>query len=295
MLETVTENIKLLRGGNNGKFPYSHSLVIEDESRAIIDTGVSSKSLALIAVEEIRLVINTHCHFDHIAKNPLFKQATVYMHHLDAQALKNPKMWEEHTGLDWDNVMGGFLKFWGLSTSPFEGQEVVELQDGDIIDFGKTQAATIHAPGHSAGHCCFYFQKEDVLFSGDIDLTSFGPWYGNPFSDIDQFVASIKRLVEIAPGCIITSHAGLIRENIRERLFSYLAVIQKRDDVIVKLLKEPHTLEQIVNKKPIFKKYPSADGFYQRIEREMVSKHLKRLQCQERVTVVEGGLFVLKG
>ena len=85
-----------------------------------------------------------------------------------------------------------------------------------------------------------------MLFSGDIDLTSFGPWYGNPFSDIDQFVASIRRLIEIAPGCIITSHAGLIRENIRERLLSYLSVIEKRDDIILKLLKEPHTLEQIV-------------------------------------------------
>jgi len=295
LLETVTETIKLLKGGHNGKFPYSHSLIIEDESRAIIDTGISSKSLASIAIEEIGIVINTHCHFDHIAKNPLFKRARVYMHHLDARALKDPKLWEEQTGLDWDKVMGSFLKFWGLSESPFEGQDVVELQDGDSIDFGKTKATTIHAPGHSAGHCCFYFPKEDVLFSGDIDLTSFGPWYGNPFSDIDQFVASIHRLVEIAPGCVITSHAGLIRENIQERLLSYLSVIEKRDDIILKLLKKPHTLEEIAGKKPIFRKHPPADAFYRRIEREMVSKHLKRLHCQQRITVAGDGLFVAKG
>lgn len=43
----------------------------------------------------------------------------------------------------------------------------VKLSEGDRIEVGSLAARIIETPGHTAGHICYWFEAEKVLFAGD--------------------------------------------------------------------------------------------------------------------------------
>ena len=46
------------------------------------------------------------------------------------------------------------------------GVDLAVAQD-DFVHIGSTGALIIETPGHTAGHICYYFEAEEVLFAGD--------------------------------------------------------------------------------------------------------------------------------
>ena len=50
-----------------------------------------------------------------------------------------------------------------------------------------------HLPGHTAGHCALVVESEGVAFIGDIDLSGFGPYYGDATSSLADFRASPRQ------------------------------------------------------------------------------------------------------
>ncbi|MHA1432095.1 MAG: MBL fold metallo-hydrolase [Candidatus Freyarchaeota archaeon] len=73
---------------------------------------------------------------------------------------------------------------------------------------GDTKLQVLHTPGHSRGHCCFLLPEEKIVFLSDIDLTSFGPWYGALDSNVDDFIDSIEKLKRMSFEIAVTSHKG---------------------------------------------------------------------------------------
>lgn len=41
------------------------------------------------------------------------------------------------------------------------------LEDGQTLDLAGIRLEVRHTPGHTPGHCCFFWQEEGTLFSGD--------------------------------------------------------------------------------------------------------------------------------
>ncbi|HEX6146300.1 MAG TPA: MBL fold metallo-hydrolase [Acidimicrobiia bacterium] len=41
------------------------------------------------------------------------------------------------------------------------------LSDGDVIRVAGLELEVRHTPGHTPGHCCFYLEDQETLFSGD--------------------------------------------------------------------------------------------------------------------------------
>ncbi len=56
------------------------------------------------------------------------------------------------------------IHFRGLEHMP----EFSFLKDGQIFDLGDRKVEVLHTPGHTAGHCSFLYDRERILFSGDI-------------------------------------------------------------------------------------------------------------------------------
>ncbi len=60
-----------------------------------------------------------------------------------------------------------------------------------------------HAPGHTAGHCVLLVEAEGGgggggwRSIGDIDLTGFGPYYGDASSSLRDFRRSLAQLPDI--------------------------------------------------------------------------------------------------
>lgn len=258
----VTEEIKMIRA--EGKyFPFSNSYFINDRLKILIDSGAGEKSLKPLADKGIDILINSHYHVDHTLNNNMFKNSKIYAHHLDTPAIKSIRYFKLFTGID--------------ERSPYYKRSKVDitLNDGDIIDSGNVKLKVIHTPGYTPGHLCFYCEEESVLISGDIDLSSFGPSYPNYMSDIDDFIISIKRIIELNPSIILSGFGEIIRDNIKERLIEYLNKIYEREKRILKTLNRPKSIEEIASEKLIYNKHP--DNWFVITEKIMVEKHLNRM------------------
>lgn len=124
----------------------------------IIDPAKDSFTPTLEWVEaggwEVDMIGLTHSHWDHIADVSLVKkcfEAPVYVHPLDAVNLDRPGS----DGLD--------LPF------PIKGVRPDYLwEEGRVYKLGELAFKLLWTPGHSQGSCCLYFEKERVLFSGDM-------------------------------------------------------------------------------------------------------------------------------
>jgi len=250
---------RIIEAPNSGKYPYSHSLFVGKS--CIIDTGAGERLASL----KPDYVLNTHWHEDHIAMNGIGKK--VLAHHLDAEAIESYEEFRRRYG------MGDLVKLF----INFEFGRVDDVfEDGDEFEFDGVSVEVLHTPGHSAGHCCFIINNE-AIFLGDVDLTSFGPWYGCMDCDLRDFVSSVKRLIKEVESreinLAIPSHGNLVygKENIIRALHVYLESFCKRDRKIKELAGsgiDP------VGKGVIYRKIPEPKEIYLHFEKIMVEKHL---------------------
>ena len=271
--------IKFVPGLNKGRYPYCHSLIVEDEVTAVIDPASDERALNEIHKERvIDTVILSHYHEDH----------WMYMKNLEGAQL-----WMHQAELPPMSDLDRFMEWYGI-TDPQEitvMKEVMRKQfnykervpdrtfnDGDILEAGSTRIQVVHTPGHTPGHCCFYFPGEKVLFLADIDLTKIGPWYGDRYSDIDTFIRSVEKVRKIPAEVYITAHEdGVIEGDPGEMWDKYLHVIEVREEKLRVLIKEPRSIEEIVEARIVFGKPREPKLFYDLGERLTMLKHLERM------------------
>ena len=139
----------------------------ETMKAAVIDPGdEADKILQSVADSnlEVKTIINTHGHFDHVSANKGIHAATnapILIHALDAAML-------EHISASAAN--------WGLSAENSPAPERT-LNDGDTIDFGKITLNVLHTPGHTPGGISLFTDGHvfvgDTLFAGSIGRTDF--------------------------------------------------------------------------------------------------------------------------
>lgn len=157
------------------------------------------------------------------------------------------------------------------------------LTGGEKIDLGNLQLQMVHTPGHTPGHLSFFIPGLKFVYTSDIDLTDFGPWYGNISSIIEDFLHSIEIVRRLQPALLVTSHGPVYREAIEERLDNYIAKICQREEAILGYLSEEKSLEELVDKKIIIWKHPEPQFMYRYFERTMLEKHLSRLMARGKV------------
>ena len=88
-----------------------------------------------------------------------------------------------------------------------------------------------------------------IVDLGDIDLTSFGPYYGDAWSSLADFERTLGEVRKLEARRYATfHHIGVLdgREPFLDRLDRFTAVIQSREQRLVEFLHEPRTLDAIV-------------------------------------------------
>ncbi|ABI68377.1 MBL fold metallo-hydrolase [Syntrophomonas wolfei] len=309
MIIALTRVIKLIRPEARAVFPYSNSLYIDDEVQTFIDAGSGGRAYAEIPTDKIELLLLSHNHFDHVNGISFFSRARIMAGREEALTYQNQELYLEFSGFyDWERLMGqmdrGLLS--GTMSLPEDvpaqrGFQEVQLdgliKDGDVFELGATSLRAIHLPGHSPGHYAFYCEKEGILFSADLDLAPDGPWYGGGLSDFDELEKSIKKLIEINPRILVTSHRRVFdaaQDNIPALLQAYLDVPLKKEEQSLIYLAEPRTIEDIARQEFIegFKgKTPFAVFF----TKMMIDKHLKRLEKAGKVKKIDETHYIRIG
>jgi len=297
MLVKVSDHLNFLV--SEAGFTFCNCVVIEDDVRGILDTGADLGSLDSINPAGIDMVINTHHHYDHTRGNYYFGQTPIYIHELDFNALHSREENIIYNSIDaWDTLMPGCdyaeaAEIMGIRESEVERNlyaDYHKLTGGQVIDFGRTRMEVIHTPGHSAGHCSFWFPNEEFLFTGDICLTQAGPWYGEIYADPDAMINSINKLIELNPPRMTSCHINEISYDCRERLIEFRDRIDKREERIYKFLRrQAADVHTIAEQKLIYRMHPTPFVLFW--EKLMVVKHLQRLQNKGQIELVENGLY----
>jgi glyoxylase-like metal-dependent hydrolase (beta-lactamase superfamily II) len=285
----VSNNFHLIKGPNHAQYPYSNFLYIDDRIQTLLDSGWGVESLDRVGNRAIELVINSHFHLDHRGNNNAFPGAQVWAHRLDAPAIRSRKSFGDYYGLgslplDTTNLSESVAN---IPESPVH----LELEDGVQICLGEVELQVIHTPGHTPGHCAFFCKEEGILYGGDIDLSKSGPFYGNMASNIDAFIASIKKLKDLNPAIYISAHRGLIMDDIPDCLDKYLSHIYEREARILESLIVPRTIEELTLQKPISGAFREPRELYFALEMIGVFHHLERLIKSGQI-VRDGSYYV---
>jgi ribonuclease/clavin/mitogillin len=286
----VTDKVYMVAPADHGNFPSSVSFYIDDKIPTLIDTPLTAWSEAFKANmgdHPVKRILNTHYHRDHTGCNHLFPEAEVYAHPADIPAMTSQDEFIRYYGFDKyaDQTLTNEILSWlKWQPSPVAHQ----LEDGQIIKLGEVELTVMHTPGHTPGHCVFYWEEQGILFSGDIDLTSFGPWYGNINSDITQLITSIERMISLNPRLIYSGHKGVIDHNVSGRLQKYLHRLLEKEDRILQALQQPLTLDELVRRKLVYEKWGQAESQYYYFEKLSVLVHLRRLLELQQVEEHEG-------
>ncbi|MDI7277224.1 MAG: MBL fold metallo-hydrolase [Anaerolineae bacterium] len=128
----------------------------ETKEAIVIDPGGDARRIMRAVNEEgvaVRLIVDTHAHFDHVAANGAIHEATgapIAIHRLDADALTQP------------------VALFGLSFGgPVSPSAQRLLEEGDEVRFGNVSLRVLHTPGHTPGGISLLYEPEPAVFSGD--------------------------------------------------------------------------------------------------------------------------------
>ncbi len=289
MIHGLTDRIRVVEGGKDGRYPYAHSLYVADGGGILVDAGSDPVEIGRLREEDgIAAVVMTHYHEDHFTFLSLLPDTPVESSAADAPAFESLETllaWYGVLGNEWD----AFYRKLFAEKFHFAPRRIARrIADGEELRFGGTRAVAVVAPGHTPGHLCLHFPDDGILFLGDYDLTAFGPWYGDAPCGIDAFRKSALRLAAIGADRYVVSHGEPVhRGPITERMNAYLAVIDRREEALRDYLREPRTRAEIIARRLIYG--PGRDGpWFDYGEWALLSKHLDGMLARGEAALRDG-------
>lgn len=271
--------VTVLFGDRDGRYPQGNSVLVRGTRETVLidpSLGLLPRRDGLPAVDRILL---SHCHEDHLAGTHLFPDASLHLHALDLPGIRS---------------LDGLLAIYGFGGAFEEAwrRALVEefhfvprpdakaFEDGAVFDLGGGVAIeAIHTPGHTRGHTAFRIRPGNHLYLGDVDLSSFGPYYGDAWSDLAAFERTLARLPDVEAETWITfHHIGVLddRSAFAERLERFRDAIGRRERRLVAFLESPRTLAEIVAHRILYR--PGDDVAWADVaERRTAEQHLARL------------------
>jgi len=145
---------------------------------------------------DIKNIVNTHGHFDHIGGNGYFIDANIAIHDADADIVEN------------GDVKKSYAEYYDGKLNPRNVNR--RLKDGDTINVGKLDLEVIHTPGHTPGSICLYDKKSETLFTGD---TVFSDGVGRtdmPGGNEEDLSASLDRLSGLKVKALLPGHGNVL-------------------------------------------------------------------------------------
>ena len=174
-------------------------VIFDDRQRFcwIVDVGDCDEICKMIEGYELKGILLTHVHYDHIYGlndlQQLYPQVPIYTNQFGVKSLQSPT----------DNLSVYHDDCFVLN----EDAKVIVLKEGERIEFGLYQAVVMETPGHD--HSCLSFLIDDICFTGDAYIP--GVKVFTKLQNGDSAVAKVSRSrlkglegVAIYPGHLVS-------------------------------------------------------------------------------------------
>ena len=288
--------VSVFPGEKSGKYPDGNQVMVRGADTLVaFDTPLVANRLGAELLDA-ELVILGHVHEDHMAGLHRLRHAPVHVHEADVEAARS---WE------------GLARHYGYAPAVLERMHAMierdfhyvprpdaqSYADGARWELGGGVAVqAFHMPGHTRGHCVLLVEPGAVAFIGDIDLSSFGPYYGDATSSLDEFRRTLGAVKAIPARTWITSHhKGVVseRETFLALLEAFAGRLDQREEAIAGHLRiQPSTLEELVAHRFVYPRHLD-DLYYADAERRTIAQHLDALRRGGRA-VEEAGRWRLR-
>lgn len=291
-------SIRVFFGHKTGKYPDGNQVVVQGaDMRVALDTPLVSRRLGPV-LDGADLIVLSHVHEDHTVALGRLAHVPVQAHEADCAAAQS---WEEfsrrygYAPPVLDELHALIVRDFDYAPRP----DATAYADNACWDLGGgVRMRAHHLPGHTAGHCALVVENEGVAFIGDIDLSGFGPYYGDATSDLQQFRRSLRRVRELDARTWITSHhKGVIedRKTFEQLLARFEGKLDERSQKLLAYLRErPHTLDELVQRRILYPPEYRGMPFVDDAERRTISMHLAELQQGGEVRQAADGAWQLR-
>jgi glyoxylase-like metal-dependent hydrolase (beta-lactamase superfamily II) len=177
--------VKQIQVGGFAVFAYIVACKVTNEA-LVIDPAAEEDRIFKEAESRgynIKYIVNTHSHIDHVMGNRRMKELTnaeIIIHEKESSALIQQS--------------SSMMQMFHAQPSP---PADITVRDGDTITIGETFLRVIHTPGHSPGCICLYHNgmvfTGDTLFVGGVGRTDLGG------GSLQQLVSSIREKLFVLP------------------------------------------------------------------------------------------------
>jgi len=212
----ITDTISYIEPSGTPMKLSSAGLVISSRPAVVVDLSLPEADAAEVLREIApERAYTTHFHYDHsqswkaVAR---YSQAAFYVPEAEAGLLTDADAFMANTFGPYGTpeIRRGFLAF-----ANYEAAKSVNPYGGNhSFRSGSSTIEAILTPGHSPGHTSFYLSGERIMFAGDLGLGRFGPWYGWVSCSIEEYIESLLRLKGYDTRILLTSHEGIVRDDI---------------------------------------------------------------------------------
>lgn len=205
-------------------------IVVDGGDVTLVDTGLPATWPQLVAalrhvgraLEDVRAVVLTHAHFDHLglAHRLLYREGLpVWLHPEDRYIAEHPYRYaHERARLRYPlmfprarPILASMTRAGALSVKGIT--ETRNLSPAGTLDI-PGNPRTVFTPGHTAGHTALFFPERDALITGDA-LVTLDPYTGHrgpqivagaATADSDAALASLHTLAETDARIVLPGH-----------------------------------------------------------------------------------------
>ncbi|MEQ1699788.1 MAG: MBL fold metallo-hydrolase [Ilumatobacteraceae bacterium] len=290
---TLGSHTTVLFGVDAGKYPDGNSVIVRGSHSSLLIDPAMSRHADSPAIE-VDHVLLTHTHEDHLAGLSAVRAGSISVHEADLAALHS---------------LDGLLALFGTPASGVAAMsemlttrfhyvgwpQAMGFVDGAVWDLGGVSVRAVHTPGHTAGHCVFVIEPDDgshrVVVLGDIDLSGFGPYYGDAQSSLEAFEATLAMLPSIEADHYVTyHHKGVVdgHEAFVAALEPFTAMIARREQALLGMLATSQTFDELLAVGIVYRPGTRPPLFGDVIEANSIRMHLSRLVAVGAVALVDG-------
>jgi glyoxylase-like metal-dependent hydrolase (beta-lactamase superfamily II) len=271
-MQKVTEHVYILYG-NGGNMAF----YLTGAGALVVDSGVfpseGKRAVELVksvSDKEIKYLVLTHCHDDHINGSGAFPQSVEVLCHentvdlisgyskgeiqktiRDATALveaTRKKVAEaEKSGKECANEkkMINDLQY-GIAEFKKVGDVRIsrKLTGSETINLDGKEIRLLHSgPAHTAGDLAVYIPSEKILLAGDLVFGGMIPFAREEnHADIHNWIAFLKELNKLDIAHVLPGHGALVSKTIMDEQIGYFDSLI---DAVTKMMKEGKTREEV--------------------------------------------------